>query len=98
MSAPTVEQRHFRKHGPWPVSECRACAINWQNCRHKQRFDSARAAHAAALQKNIDTDWNRAVVAYRCAYCSLWHMTTARTPAQIKRVRRMRRKVTSGAV
>lgn len=93
MGAPTVQHVHDEQHDAPGVSpgNCIKCQRGFRTCRKKRRYHTADDAHEAAVAYNVINEWARPLVAYRCCYCTLWHLTTARTETQLKRVRAMRR-------
>ena len=92
MSVTTPAAVHERKHRSKDRNTCRECAEGWATCRRKRRYMSAREAHAAAVTFNVEHEWQRPLVAYRCCYCTLWHLKTAKTKAARKRATAMRRR------
>lgn len=95
MSAPTVLEVHLAEHDAPGLAPgaCPRCRAGFRTCRRKRKYGTNSAAAEHALGFNLGNNWERPLVAYRCAYCTLWHLTTARTPAQLKRVRRQRRRL-----
>lgn len=88
----TAEQRHFSRQHGGPFASCRRCSRDRLVCARKRRWDDWETASLDAAQQNVETHGNRAVVPYRCVWCSGWHVTTARTKLQRGRAEKARRK------
>lgn len=93
MSVATPAAVHERDHRSKDRDSCRECREGWATCRRKRRYESAREAHEQAVGFNVTEGWVRPLVAYRCCYCTLWHLKTAKTKAALKRVAQMRRRL-----
>lgn len=62
-----------------------------ENCHRKRTYKDADTARHDAVKFSQAFNWQRPLVPYRCPQCNLWHLTTAHTPAQLKRVRKWQR-------
>jgi hypothetical protein len=83
-------KRHRRPE--LPVEECWSCQRDRAICRSKISFATWQEASEWVDEFNRTYGYTKTVVRYRCRWCSGWHMATARTKNQVKRVEKARRK------
>lgn len=96
LSAREWHSKHHRlKHGRLArKEECLRCMIALARCQGKIEFKSRACADKAALSINIERNWwpDACLFPYRCRYCGLWHLLTARRQRELDKVDRMYRK------
>lgn len=93
LSAAEWHNKHHRlKDGSLSKeSTCRKCVIAKARCAGKIEYKSRACADKAALRENIERRWwpGACMLAYRCRYCCMWHLTTACRTWQTRRVEKM---------
>ena len=88
----TPQDWHRRRRHHQPFETCWVCQRAAAICRSKGRFPTRAEAEAEALDLNVRRDWTgRLVVEYWCRWCSGYHLHTARSSRDRKRVRRRHR-------
>jgi hypothetical protein len=76
------------------MHECWWCGRDRARCRSKRSYDTIADVDAAVAEVNALRNWaaGRTVTRYPCVWCPAWHVKTARTPVELRRVERQRRK------
>lgn len=86
MDEAAVEEIHsHHPPGGVPVNDCSHCHRERATCRKKYRFQTGDEASKKALTINIDTNWERALVSYKCPWCEYFHHKRAKTSTELKR-------------
>lgn len=100
----TPEEHHERKHvwanGFLPAfNECWQCQRQRAICQSKMVYASFRKAYEAALEINIAKEWRWQLVRpYWCRYCTKYHLKSARSPDDRRKVEQQRRKWIRGRI
>lgn len=73
---------------------CWLCQRDLARCKSKvHRFATREEADLVIAEINTSRGYQgRLVVRYPCAWCPAWHMKTARTPVERRRIERERRR------
>jgi hypothetical protein len=90
---PASPERYHEDNHLWsPFEECRRCQRARAICRSKRSYASWAEADVAVREVNERESYASPVTRYRCRWCLLWHLTTARRTPQRKRMEKQRRK------
>lgn len=94
MNPPTSPVKyHVENHSPpIPFGDCWRCARARAICQSKRTYDTREAADTAVKTVNEAESYRQPVVRYRCRWCLLWHLTTARTKPRARRAEKQRRR------
>ena len=86
------ERHHEDNHPGPPFEECWRCQRARAICRSKRSFASYVRADEAVREVNERESYASPVTRYRCRWCLMWHLTTARRKPQVRRMEKQRRK------
>ena len=88
------DRNHVWANGYLPsFEECWECQRQQATCKAKKYYKTFVAANEQALEINVEREWHWQLVRpYRCRYCDGWHLKSARSPGDKKKVEQQRRK------
>jgi len=91
---PLTRHREHHINKDAPIEDCWQCGRDRARCRSKLSFDTVAAADAAVSEVNSRRGYAAGVCVtrYPCTWCPNWHMKTARTPIELARVEKARRR------
>jgi hypothetical protein len=88
----TPERYHADEHPPCAFADCWFCQRDRACCRSKLRFGTREEVDEWVRELNESRGYAHPVVRYRCRWCQVWHMKTARDKRSLKRAEKHRRK------
>lgn len=97
MNPRLVTQHERAGHPRVPAEDCWYCQRRVAHCKSKIAFKTGADAFDWALDMNIEREWQgRLVLPYRCPVCDGYHLRTARSRHDMRKVEGWRRKVLRG--